>query len=165
MLISGLFRRKPEPLIINDPLGKFTLQNPKKDNTYEGEIDWLGTEVFVDLETDGPDSHTADAALKILRKIAEETAQWDRRLRQYAAEEMSDGDGKVEVWEGDEDSDDGYSYLTKEEFISRISMGFIHINKDGTIAFYYDTDGMFTDHNLEIRADISGEILCADLCG
>ena len=44
-------------------------------------------------------------------------------------------------------------------------MGFIHINKHGTIAFYYDTDGRFTDHNLEIWANISGEILRADLCG
>lgn len=163
--LSGLFRRKPESFTIDDALGVFTLENPKKDNAYEGMINWLGAEALVDLETDGTDNHTADTALGNLRRIAEETAQWDRRLREYAAEEMSEGDGTVEIWEGDGDNDADYSYITKEEFISRLSIGFIRINKDGTIVFYYDMDEMFTDHTLEIRANISGEIRCAGLCG
>lgn len=163
--LSGLFRRKPESFTIDDALGVFTLENPKKDNAYEGMINWLGAEALVDLETDGTDNHTTDTALGNLRRIAEETAQWDRRLREYAAEEMSEGDGTVEIWEGDGDNDADYSYITKEEFISRLSIGFIRINKDGTIVFYYDMDEMFTDHTLEIRANISGEIRCAGLCG
>ena len=165
MSILELFRRKPQPLTINVPLGTFTLQNPKKDNSYEGSIKWLDTEALVDLDVDSTDSHTADKALASLHKIVEETARWDRRLREYAAEEVSDEDGKVEIWQGDEDSDGDCSYITKEKFISRLSMGFIHIKNNGDVVFYYDMDEMFTDHSLEIRANVSGEILFAGICG
>lgn len=84
MSILELFRRKPQPLTINVPLGTFTLQNPKKDNSYEGSIKWLDTEALVDLDADSTDSRTADKALASLHKIVEETARWDRRLRELS---------------------------------------------------------------------------------
>ena len=160
MSILGLFKRKPEPLIIRDELGTFILEHPQTDDCYEGAVRWPAGEALVSLDVDSEETLTADIALGYLRRIAAESAQWDERIRAYAAEDLSNGDENIETWEND-----GASYLTKEAFIRRISIGFIHIHTDGNLFFYYDLDGMFTDHGLGVYADISGEILSSEICG
>lgn len=163
MSIWGLFKGKPEPLVIYDALGTFTLEHPQKDSFYEGEIQWPGGEAMVDLEIDGGGSMTADAARRHLHSIAAESAVWDKRIREYAAGDMAGSDGNIEIWE--DDGSGGGSSLTKEAFIRRISIGFIRIQADGTIFFYYDLDGMFTDHGLGVYADVSGDISSSEICG
>ena len=166
----GLFKRnpkskrKPDTIVLNDNLGTFTLTNfGKTGKIYRGRINWLGEDVYVTLFPNDIISLNADKALENLRRIAENAADWDKRLRQYAAEDMSDN-GKVEIW-GDGASDDIPSPITTKEFMNRISLGFIHIHPDGYIYFDYDLDGMFTDHGLGIDANISGEIFSAGLEG
>lgn len=163
MSIFHFFRPKPDPLVIHDELGTFTLKRPNQDTDYEGTINWLGAEASVSLEIDSRERLTADTALENLRRIAASAAEWDRKIRQFAAEDMADSDGRIEIWE--EDGNGDYSRITKEEFIRRISIGFIHIYADETIFFYYNPDEMFTDHGLGIRAMVSGEILSSEICG
>ena len=114
------------------------------------------------MNTGGGEPPAADAALAHLCGIMAEAGEWDRRLRAYAADEMAGGDGWIETWE---DEDSGGSRRTREEFIRRLSIGFIRVHRDGTLFFYYDLDGMFTDHGLGIHANISGEIFSYEICG
>lgn len=165
MSILRLFRKKPNPIIINDELGTFILKNPLKDKTYDGEISWLGREVSVSLYCDSGDSLTADIALENLRKIAAESADWDKRLRQCAVEYMASEDGSVEIWGDAADSGDTIPPITTEEFLSRISLGFMYVYPNGQIYFDFDLDEMFTDHGLGIYANISGEISSVGLMG
>lgn len=163
MSILGLFKGKPKPLVIHDELGTFTLKHPGKDSAYKGTIQWLDTESLVSLEIDNGETMTASTALETLHRIAADAAGWDKRIREYAANDMADSNGIIETWE--DDGDDGFSFLTKEAFISRISIGFIYIHSDGSIFFDYDLDGMFTDHGLGVSVDISGEILSSGIYG
>ncbi len=156
----GFFKRRPKPLVIQDALGTFTLQNPAKDKFYKGTIQWLGTAAPVRLEPDDPETLRADAALENLREIVNHAAEWDRNIRQYAAEEMAEEDGMIETWQ--ETADGSPLAVTKEEFIRRISMGFIYIHAGGDVFFDYGLDDMFTDHGLEIHAHIPGGI---EYCG
>lgn len=165
MSILKLFKRKSKSLVINNELGTFVLRHPGKDKAYKGTISWLDTEAIVNLELDNNETLTADVALENLRKIAVKAAEWDRKIRQYAAEDMADSDGMIEIWGNSDDADSDFSYITKEEFISRISIGFIYIYMNGEIFFDYDLDGMFTDHGLGIDANISGEILSSQIWG
>lgn len=163
MSILKWFRRKPEALVIQDELGTFLLEHPQSDRFYEGTVPWPPEEeALVDLEIDGGEPPAADAALAHLCGIMAEAGEWDRRLRAYAADEMAGGDGWIETWE---DEDSGGSRRTREEFIRRLSIGFIRVHRDGTLFFYYDLDGMFTDHGLGIHANISGEIFSYEICG
>ena len=161
MSILGLFKRKPEPLVLHSELGTFVLEHPQKDRFYEGELSWLGTEVSVDLEAGS--GETADAAMGHLRRIMASAADWEERVRAFAAEELSGGGRTIETWE--EDGEGGASELTREAFLRRVSIGFIRIHADGELYFYYDMDGMFTDHGLGVYANISGEISSAEICG
>ena len=83
MSIWSIFRKKPEPLVIQDGLGVFTLEDPQKSRLYEGEINWLGQEVSVSLYCDDG-ALTAETALENLRRLMAEAADWDAKLRQRA---------------------------------------------------------------------------------
>ena len=124
MSILKWFRRKPEALVIQDKLGTFLLEHPQSDRFYEGTVPWPPEEALVDLEIDGGEPPAADAALAHLCGIMAEAGEWDRRLRAYAADEMAGGDGWIETWE---DEDSGGSRRTREEFIRRLSIGFIRV--------------------------------------
>lgn len=133
MSILKLFKRKSESLVINNEFGTFVLQRPGKDRAYKGTISWLDTEAIVNLELDNNEDLTTDKALKHLRKIAANATEWDRKIRRYAAEDMADSDGMIEIWENNDDADSDFSCITKEEFISRISIGFIYIYRNGEL--------------------------------
>lgn len=165
MSILDLFRKKPEPLVIHDELGTFIMKDPVNDRSYSGEISWLGENVYVDLYCSSDGSHTADIALGNLRRLVENADDWDKKVREYIADDMSDEDGTVEIWGDDEDDEDDVSQITREEFLSRISAGFINIYPNGDIFFDYNLDEMFTDHGMGVSADISGEISSCGLWG
>lgn len=165
MSIWDLFRKRPDPIVIEDELGTFVLEDPRKQRSYDGEIDWLGQEVSVTLYCDGGGSLAADAALENLRKITAKAAEWDQRLRQCAVEYAAGEDGSVEIWgDGTQSGEDGLT-ITTEGFLSRISLGFIYVYPNGELYFDHDLDGMFTDHGLGIHADISGGISSVGLVG
>lgn len=165
MSILKIFRKKPEPIVINDELGSFILKNPEKDKLYKGKINWLGESAYVNLHCDSADSLVANSALEYLRKIVAKADDWDKKIREYVADDMSDEAGMVEIWGDSMNSDDDVSLITREEFLSRISIGFIDIEPNGDIFFDYDLDGMFTDHGMGIDANISGEMLSCSLWG
>lgn len=165
MSILRLFRKKPDSIIINDEIGTFILKNPLEDKTYDGDIKWLGKEVSVSLYCDSGGSLTADIALENLHRIAAEPDAWDKKLRQCAVEYIAGEDGTVEIWGNAEDSGDTLPSITTEEFLNRISLGFMFVYPNGEVYFDYDLDEMFTDHGLGISANISGEILSVGLVG
>lgn len=158
MSIFNFFRKKSEPIVIKNELGTFIMQNPKKYRFYSGCIKWLDNDVDVSLHCDGVDSLTADTALENLRKIVADADEWDKKIRKYIADDMSDKDGLIETW-----SDD--TKITKEVFLNRISIGFMHIYPNDEIYFDYDMDGMFTEHSVGIWTDISGNISWCELWG
>ena len=81
----------------------------------------------------------ADKSLEILCKIAENATEWDKKLRQYGADEFSDDNGMIEIWGNDENNNDSLPQtITKDEFINRISLGFMWIYPDGEV--YFDLD-------------------------
>ncbi len=167
---SGLFlgksrqKSRPAPLVIQDVLGAFTLSEPDKQDSYSGEIALPVGRVTVYLETDGNEEKTANAALQSLRAFVRNAADWDARIRQFAADDFAGKDGTIEIWGGCDGSDEG-AVISKEKFMRRISMNFIQFYRDGSLFFDYDLDDMFTDHGLGVHAHISGGIESCALWG
>ena len=161
---SGLFmsknKSKPEPVVIHDSLGTFTLNR----KNYEGEVKLPGLEITVFLETDGEEKTTAFASLQSLRAFVKNAADWDERIRQFAADDFAGKDGTIEIW-GDCDGNNEGGFISKDEFMRRISMNFIQFYADGSLFFDYDLDEMFTDHGLGVHAHISGRIESCALWG
>lgn len=171
MSIFSLFKSrsktKHKSIVIESKYGIFTSHKFGKNGVvFDGKINWLDDIVDVSLHTNSTESLMADKSLEILCKIAENATEWDKKLRQYGADEFSDDNGMIEIWGNDENNNDSLPQtITKDEFISRISLGFMWIYPDGKVYFDYNLDEMFTDHGLGITANISGEIISCGLQG
>ena len=165
---SGLFlgkrKAKPQPLVIEDELGTFTMKNPETDKYFSGEIDLLGGKVDIMLEPDGTETGTAQKALQHFHSFVPNAADWDARIKQSAADEFAEKDGTIETW-GSCESDSEGETISKEELMRRIAMNFICFYSDGSIFFDYDLNDMYTDHGLGVNADISGKIESCALWG
>ena len=163
--VKSLFaKKKPEPLVIEDELGTFTMKNPETDKFFSGEIDLPFGKVDIMLEPDGNESVSAQNALRHLHTFVPNAADWDTRIKQSAAEEFAEKDGTIETWGGCESDSEGET-ISKEEFMRRIAMNFICFYSDGSIFLDYNLDDMFTDHGLGVNADISGKIESCALWG
>ena len=163
--VKSLFaKKKPEPLVIEDELGTFTMKNPETDKFFSGEIDLPFGKVDIMLEPDGNESVSAQNALRHLHTFVPNAADWDTRIKQSAADEFAEKDGTIETWGGCESDSEGET-ISKEEFMRRIAMNFICFYSDGSIFLDYNLDDMFTDHGLGVNADISGSIESCALWG
>ncbi len=146
------FFRKKEPVVINDIYGVFTLDEDRR--SYSGGINWNGEEVQFSLYCDNHDSVAANIALENFHKIMKNAADWDKRLKERAVEDMVGEAAMIEVY--DDDSDD-LSAIPREEYIRRMSLGFALIYPDGRNYFDYDVPGENGEHGMGISVDISGE--------
>lgn len=160
-----------KPVTIKDAVfGTFVLDRQFSD--FEGTVDWLGTECSVSLETDEQDGDTAGKAYAHLQELYKNRAEWDDKLRQFAAEELLE---LANEWFDDEDDDDDdfededgedeihITHITKKEFLRRISANGIVVTPSGDLTFYYDADDMFTDHAIIIDADMDGNMSGANI--
>lgn len=153
--------------IVDDALGTFVLN--RQFSWFEGTVDWLGEQCQIYLRTDEEDGETAENAFAHLKKLTENRKEWDDRFRLFAAEDLWELANEwyecddEELDEEDEDAD--IIYITKEQFFDRISIISITVYPSGRLTLYYDADEMFTDHAIEIDADVNGNMKRADIVG
>lgn len=138
-------------IIINDSLGKFVLN--RNDNYFEGQIDYLGELCTAYLNVD-EGSATADIQLDRLSRIYQELEKWDFDVKEYASNELL---GLANEWLDDTDR------VTKEEFMQRIGVPNITIEPNGAIRLMFNSDGIFTDHGIEVEIDKDEHFICADI--
>ncbi len=163
---SKLFGRHPKqaPIVLHDALGTFTLDRSKC-RMFEGSIDWCGERCHVYLDPDAPDAATANAALSVLHRLLPDAAAWDQRLKAYSAAQKAEADGLVHIWGSPDQLGEDVPPITKETYISRMSLGFLHIMTEGELYFDFNLDDMFTDHGEGVDAHIDGTIHSAGLQG
>lgn len=170
-ILEKLFRKnkeqtaKPVPIVITNELGSFTNAKLRELRQFEGEVDWCGKTVTVFLGNDSDESETIDKASDILRKLLDNADEWDKKLKEYSADDLCESDGLIHIWGSCEQFEDDVKPVTKKEYMERISLGFMDISPNGDIYFDYDLDEMFTDHGMGINANISGEIFSSGLEG
>lgn len=149
------------PVIIEEEsLGKFELD--RQFSSFEGEMEWLGEECSVFLETDEEDGDTAWKALQILRELRQDLKNWDDKFRRYAAEKLTD---LANEWLAEDEEQAGSDPITKETFARRLEISEISITPDGDITVYYHDDDMFWGHVVEIDANIEDGVLDANIAG
>lgn len=124
---------------------EFTLS--RQYNRFIGELDYLGEKCDVFLHV-SDDDISAENHIKKLDEIFSDLSAFDSKVKEFAAEELLN-----DVWEADEDGKE----ITKEDFMKRMGTPSIDIEKDGSMCFMYDSDGMFTDHSITISISSNGD--------
>lgn len=136
-----------KPVFIDDEAGTFSLD--RKYGVFEGKIDWLGASIEVSMYKDS-DGDTARAALNTLHLLYADVESWNRKLRSYAAEKLTE---LANDWrQGDTPE------ITKEKFASRIALTRICIYESGNFEMGYEDNDMFYGHWVIVYGDGNGQL-------
>jgi len=146
-----------KPVYIDDSIGHFTLNRDY--DWFNGEIDWLGEKCSVYLNVESG-ALNADSQLEKLKAIVANLAEWDNKVRKFAAADLTD---LANDWQGDEEK---ASDITDEQFAKRIGMpSLVGIGTDNCVEFSFDDDNMFFGHTIVVRTNEMDELECADIEG
>ena len=127
-------------------LGTFALN--RQVNWFETELDWLGTEVS--LSFDRMDEAEMKQSQNTAKALLAGAADWDRRVREYAADELlSTANDWAEQMEDEEPQE-----ITREQFMDRMELESIEIRADGSFEFWFADGDLFYGHSIHVSGDM-----------
>lgn len=152
----------PEPAF--DPELKAVLEEQKKPVTFEAEgmkftlnrqVDWFETEVnwlnaTISLVFDAGEDHEACAARA--KQLLAAAADWDRRVREYAAKELT---GLANDW-AEELEDGGSQEISPKQFAERLELESIEVRASGGFQFWFGDGDLFYGHSVWVSGDLEG---------
>lgn len=125
-----------------DGLGLFTLN--RRVRWFEVEIDWCGASVQLDFDQGEPEEMAK--AQEVARTLLADAEHWDRRVREYAAGELT---SLANDWaEGEEE-------LTPEDFMARMELSAIQVEPDGEFEFWFEDGEMFYGHSIHVMGNLT----------
>lgn len=152
----------PEPAF--DPELKAVLAEQKKTVTFEAEgmkftlnrqVDWFETEVnwlnaTISLVFDAGENHEACAARA--KQLLAAAADWDRRVREYAAKELT---GLANDW-AEELEAGGSQEISPKQFAERLELESIEVRASGGFQFWFGDGDLFYGHSVWVSGDLEG---------
>lgn len=134
----------------------------KRFGSYKGDILWCRNKCSLDLSVDDENSQSADSALKYFERINAQQEQWDKKAKEYAAEELVSlaNDWLTEAEESGEER-----VITKEEFEKDICLVGITVEADGSYEFVFDDGDFFAGHVIVLKGDSENGFTGADIEG
>ena len=143
--LKAILEEQKKPVTFwEEGLGTFTLN--RQVDWFETEVDWLG----------GPISLVFDAGedraevLQRARTLLAGAADWDKRIRAYAADDLlASANDWAEQMEDEEPQE-----ITKEQFMERMELESIEIRADGGFHFWFADGDMFYGHSIHVSGDL-----------
>ncbi|HCW04254.1 MAG TPA: hypothetical protein DGK91_06840 [Clostridium sp.] len=148
------------PVTIDSDFGTFILQ--REYSWFTCDMDWCGKEVSVTLESDEDSEETAKVAMETFLSIAKDKGDFDKKSKEYAADELLD---LANDWLEDDDSEDKPDEITRELFIDSIELSELCVNSDGSITLYYSDGNLFWGHVIMIYREADGTYSDANIAG
>lgn len=140
--LHAIAQQQKEPVFIEvEELGKFTLNRSL--GWYEASVDWCGREASLTFDQA---EETLAAAQDTARALMGEQEQWDKRIREFAADELLSRARSFP--EADE-------YLSREDFISLMECDSILAAPDGTFEFWFGGEDLLMLHPVHVTGTLS----------
>lgn len=145
-----------KPVYIEDSeIGKLTLN--REYSWFEGNIDWLGRNCAIQIETDRDGGKSANKAFAHLKSLYVDIYAWDENFRKFAAAQLIE---TANEWSMNDEE------ITAEQFADMIYISGLLVNPRGEITAYYVEDkDIFGGHAIEIAATMKGKLEYAELVG
>ena len=139
--LKAILEEQKKPVTIEEEgLGVFTLN--RQVNWFEAGVDWLGTEISLVFDREEDRAGCAANARALLASAAD----WDRRVREYAAGELLDS---ANDW-----AEDGEEPITREQFMERLEPESVEIRADGSFEFWFADGEMFYGHSIHVTGNL-----------
>jgi len=123
---------------------------------FEGEADWNGTRVRINLETS--EDGTMDGALETAQALWKDQDTWKKRMDEYAVEELLPLKNDAWLMHGEPE-------LTRQDFLARMKLDSITVRPDGDFDFWHDDGGLFWGHSIQSSGDLEAGPGRADIPG
>jgi hypothetical protein len=144
-----------EPVVFDDArLGACTFDRSM--GWFTSETPWGDRTVTVHLAA--PDLDALPEALRPAHALFEAQAEWDARARAYAAAQLLAL--KNEEWREEDETP-----VTADQFIARLSLRSMTVDRDGAFTFYFGDDDLFWGHSILVGGTIAGGPTDADIAG
>ena len=132
-------------------LGTFTLNHTV--DWFEATVDWLGSEIALDFDRGVPEEMAS--AQEAGRALMASQADWDHRVRSYAAQELL---SLANDWAADareeEDEDSGAPLVTQEQFMERMELESIQLLPQGGFEFWFNDGDLFWGHSIHVTGSL-----------
>lgn len=164
--LEGLIEKYNAPVVAkSELLGEFVLD--KDLDLFCGKCDWLGDEADASINVE-EGQETVDEGIKCLEAFYNDRASWDKKMREYAAGELTDLANEWQSSDCDVDEDGepiDFEELTEEDFASRLEISSIEMGVDGNFTVYYDDGDMFFGHSIVVEGSLNEGVNYADMMG
>ena len=143
--LKAILEEQKKPVTFwEEGLGTFTLN--RQVDWFETELDWLGAEISLVFDQD---ENRADCVMNAKALLAD-AAGWDRRVREYAADELL---STANDWAGQMEDEEPQE-ITREQFVERMELESIEIRADGSFEFWFADGDMFYGHSIHVSGDM-----------
>ena len=139
--LKAILEEQKKPVTFQEEgLGTFTLD--RQVDWFETEVDWLGGQISLVFDA-GEDRA---GALQNAKALLADAAGWDRRVREYAADELL---STANDWAGQMEDEEPQE-ITREQFVERMELESIEVRADGSFEFWFADGDMFYGHSIHV---------------
>ncbi len=143
--LKAILEEQKKPVTFwEEGLGTFTLN--RQVDWFETELDWLGAEISLVFDQD---ENRADCVMNAKALLAD-AAGWDRRVREYAADELL---STANDWAGQMEDEEPQE-ITREQFVERMELESIEVRADGSFQFWFGDGDLFYGHSIWVSGDL-----------
>lgn len=129
--LEAILKRRNKPVVLSaEGLGSFTLD--RENDWFQGEIDWLGRPVQLTFDRLGPKKR--EAAQETARALLASAAEWDQRVRGYAAAEL----------------------MEPISLIQEMGLEAIQVDTKGGFDFWFEDCPSLGGHSLHVAGTLTG---------
>ncbi len=114
---------------------------------YRGLVSWGTQQIRLSLGKDTGSGEGAAAALAVTRTLWRDSEEWDRRLRDYAVQELLDL--KNDSWLDEEEPP-----VSPEQFRRRMTLEAVSVAPDGEFTFTYGDGDLFGGHAIRVSGSL-----------
>lgn len=135
-------------------LGRFVLERTV--GWFETKKDWLGTEINLTFDQD--EEEVMESAIETARTLMDEQKGWDRRIREYAADQLLElanewAESTAEEEETEFSGEDG-QLVSREQFMERMELESIQAGEGGDFEFWFYDGDMFYGHSIHVTGNV-----------
>lgn len=123
------------------------LELDRRFGEFAGKTDWCGSDVSLRLSCS--DHHAPEAVLAVADALFSAREDWSMRIKEFAADRMLSL--KNDNW-----LHDGERELSRENFISCMTLTEISIDESANFTFSYDDGDLFWGHTIAVSGNIVG---------